>query len=59
MTCGRELLNCQVIPPGCFQHVSDTRTGEWEEELLDTAEHCMDFETNRVGFSLWDMYLVA
>lgn len=32
-------LNCQVIPPGCFQHVSDTITGEWEEELLDTAEH--------------------
>lgn len=38
VTCGRDLLDCQVIP-GCFQHVSDTRAGEWEEELLDTAEH--------------------
>lgn len=39
MTCWRALLYCQVVPPGCFQHVSDTRTGEWEDELLDTAEH--------------------
>lgn len=37
MTCGRDSLDCQVIP-GCFQHVPDTRTGEREEELLDTAE---------------------
>lgn len=39
MTCRRDLVDCQVIPPGCFQHVSDTRTGEWEEDLFDTAEH--------------------
>lgn len=35
----KRLLDCQVVPPGCFQRVSGTRTGEWEEELLDTAEH--------------------
>lgn len=58
MTCGRDLLDCQVIP-GCFQHVSDTRTGEWEEELLDTAEHASILKLTRGGFSLWDVYLVA
>lgn len=49
MTCGRDWLDCQVIPPGCFQHASDTRTGEWEEELLDTAVHTWVLKPNERG----------
>lgn len=56
---GRDLLDYQVVPPGCFQHVSDARTGEWEEELLDAAEYTWMFETERMDFTLWEAYLMA
>lgn len=56
---GGDLLDHQVVPPGCFQHVSDTRTGKWEEELLDAAKCTWMFETERMDFILWEAYLMA